>query len=62
MPELPPLMIRTIEHGGIKVEHYRGASLVKMTITQDEEVEQEVWFDYSTFEDLHEVMAIAYQR
>lgn len=52
------------EHGDIKIKHYSTSSLIEMTITKDEEVEQgkwgkvkeTVWFDYGTFADLRKVV------
>jgi len=52
------------EYGDVKIKHYSTSSLIEMTITKDEEVEQgrmekvkeTVWFDYRTFSDLRKLM------
>lgn len=52
------------ENEGVKLEHFSTASLVKLSVTQPEEVEQnlvipitkELWLDYSAFESLKEVI------
>jgi len=53
-----------IKHGDVTIKHHSTSSLIEMTITMDEEVEQgkvekvkqTVWFDYATFSDLREVI------
>ena len=52
------------EYGCIKIKHHSTSSLIEMTITTDEEVEQgkwekvkqTVWFDYITFANLRKVL------
>ena len=52
------------EHGDIKIKHHSTSSLIEMTITTMEELEQgknsevrqTIWFDYGTFSDLRKVL------